>query len=69
MCAEPVDAYLSQIHVCTHVQGKFAAGVLDYPCLQGYLVGPPGKETAVRLQVEHVCVVGWEGNLHCVLLH
>lgn len=34
-----------------------------------YLIGPPGKKTAVRLQVECVCVVWWDGTVHCALLH
>lgn len=69
-CVESLGLPISvQTRVGTHVQRKFAAGILDYPCLQGYLVGPPGKEIAVRLQVECVCVVRWEGAVHCVLLH
>lgn len=51
---------------CVHTRSN-AAGVSDYPCLQGYLVGPPGKKIAVRLQVGHVCVVQCEGTVHCAV--
>jgi len=54
----------------THMfAGEFAAAILVCLWLQGYLVGPPSKKMAWRLQVDCVCVVQWEATLHCVLLH
>lgn len=69
MHGEPVDAYLSP-NACTHTcSRKIYSWITDYPCLRGYLADPAGKKIAVRLQVERVCAVRWEGALHCALLH
>lgn len=69
MCGEPGVAYLSPNtgrHTCSK---KICSWDIRLSLPPGYLIGPPGKEIAVRLQVECVCVVQWEGAVHCALLH